>query len=129
MNPKLHISLEVKDLEQSLRFYSTLFDMKTMEPLISGPPFVKALEELGGGHLPTLVIDATGNAKSMSNAFNYIGHTGRMVYVGITPTEVGLPDPLFHTREMTLYAGVAVVMLNLMVDVCYAWLDPRIRYS
>ena len=32
-------------------------------------------------------------------------------------------------QTMTLYAGVAVVMLNLMVDVTYAWLDPRIRYS
>jgi alcohol dehydrogenase len=66
---------------------------------------IKALEDLGGGHLPTLVIDATGNAKSMSNAFNYIGHTGRMVYVGIVPTEVSFSDPLFHSREMTLYAS------------------------
>ena len=32
-------------------------------------------------------------------------------------------------QTMTLYDGVAVVMLNLMVDVTYAWLDPRIRYS
>jgi peptide/nickel transport system permease protein len=30
---------------------------------------------------------------------------------------------------MTLYAGVAVILINLMVDICYAWLDPRIRYS
>ena len=27
MNPKLHVSLEVNDLEQSVRFYSTLFNM------------------------------------------------------------------------------------------------------
>lgn len=32
-------------------------------------------------------------------------------------------------QTMTLYAGVTVVVLNLMVDVSYAWLDPRIRYS
>jgi len=32
-------------------------------------------------------------------------------------------------QTMTLYAGVAVVFMNLAVDVCYAWLDPRIRYS
>lgn len=30
---------------------------------------------------------------------------------------------------MTLYAGVTVVLMNLIVDVSYAWLDPRIRYS
>jgi peptide/nickel transport system permease protein len=32
-------------------------------------------------------------------------------------------------QTMTLYACVTVVVLNLAVDVSYAWLDPRIRYS
>jgi len=32
-------------------------------------------------------------------------------------------------QTMTLYAGATVVLLNLLVDVSYAWLDPRIRYS
>ena len=32
-------------------------------------------------------------------------------------------------QTMTLYAGVAVVSMNLIVDVSYAWLDPRIRYA
>lgn len=32
-------------------------------------------------------------------------------------------------QTMTLYAGVTVVVMNLIVDVSYAWLDPRIRYS
>lgn len=32
-------------------------------------------------------------------------------------------------QTMTLYAGVAVVLMNLFVDVSYAWLDPRIKYS
>jgi peptide/nickel transport system permease protein len=32
-------------------------------------------------------------------------------------------------QTMTLYAGVIVVLINLLVDISYAWLDPRIRYS
>jgi peptide/nickel transport system permease protein len=32
-------------------------------------------------------------------------------------------------QTMTLYAGITVIMLNLLVDISYAWLDPRIRYS
>lgn len=32
-------------------------------------------------------------------------------------------------QTLTLYIGVIVVLLNLTVDVAYAWLDPRIRYS
>ena len=66
---------------------------------------LKRLEEITDGALPTLVIDATGNAKSMSNSFNYVGHTGRLVFVGIVTTEIAFPDPLLHAREMTLYAS------------------------
>ena len=32
-------------------------------------------------------------------------------------------------QTLTLYVGAVVVLMNLMVDVTYAWLDPRIRYS
>lgn len=65
----------------------------------------KALRDLTDGHLPTIVIDATGNAKSMSNALNYVGHTGKLVYVGITTDNVSFPHPLMHRREMTLLAS------------------------
>ncbi|HYM15365.1 MAG TPA: ABC transporter permease [Dehalococcoidia bacterium] len=32
-------------------------------------------------------------------------------------------------QTMALYVGVVVILLNLAVDVSYAWFDPRIRYS
>ncbi len=66
---------------------------------------IRKLEEIGGGMLPTVVIDATGSAKSMSAAFQFVGHTGKLVFVGITTQDVSFADPLFHTREMTLYAS------------------------
>ena len=66
---------------------------------------MKQLEEVTGGDLATLVIDATGNPKAMSNAFNYVAHTGRLVFVGITPESISFPDPLLHSREQTLYAS------------------------
>jgi alcohol dehydrogenase len=65
----------------------------------------KRLRELTDGHLPTIVVDATGNAKSMSNALNYVGHTGKLVFVGITTDNVSFPHPLMHRREMTLLAS------------------------
>src|SRR6478672_8367214 len=37
-----------------------------------------ALMEMAGGTLPTVVIDATGSNKSMGNALNYTGFTGRL---------------------------------------------------
>ena len=52
-----------------------------------------------------VVFDATGSPKSMCNAFNYVAHTGRLVFVGIVVNDIQFPDPLFHRREMTLYAS------------------------
>jgi alcohol dehydrogenase len=57
------------------------------------------------GDLPTVVIDATGSQKSMNNSFQFAGHTGRVVFVGIGTFDVSFPDPLLHARELTLYAS------------------------
>jgi peptide/nickel transport system permease protein len=32
-------------------------------------------------------------------------------------------------QTMTIYIGAIVILMNLLVDVSYAWFDPRIRYS
>jgi alcohol dehydrogenase len=57
------------------------------------------------GELPTVVIDATGSQKSMNGSFQFAGHTGRVVFVGIGTFDVSFPDPLLHARELTLYAS------------------------
>ncbi|MCH7227475.1 zinc-binding alcohol dehydrogenase family protein [Haloferula sp. A504] len=64
------------------------------------------LEALTGGHLADVVIDATGSPKSMSTCFEYAAFTGRVVYVGITTTDLQFPHaPVFHRRELTLLAS------------------------
>jgi alcohol dehydrogenase len=63
------------------------------------------LRELADGHLPTIVVDATGNPNSMSSALQYVEHTGKLVYVGITTQEVHFPHPQLHRPEMTLLAS------------------------
>lgn len=57
------------------------------------------------GDLPTVVIDATGSQKSMNGSFQFAGHAGRIVFVGIGTFDVSFPDPLLHARELTLYAS------------------------
>lgn len=52
-----------------------------------------------------VVFDATGNTRSMCDAFKYVGFTGRMVFVGIVTDDISFADPLFHRREMTLFAS------------------------
>jgi alcohol dehydrogenase len=60
------------------------------------------LRDLTDGHLPDIVIDATGNSGSMSNAFGLIAQAGRLVFVGITTDEVRFRHPVFHRPEGTL---------------------------
>ncbi|MGC1275235.1 MAG: zinc-binding alcohol dehydrogenase family protein [Planctomycetaceae bacterium] len=55
-----------------------------------------------GGDRFAVVIDATGNPASMSNALNFVAHTGTLVYVGITSDDVNFPDPVLHRAEMTI---------------------------
>ena len=61
-----------------------------------------ALAEMTGGDFPTVVMDATGNPKSMGNALNFLAHGGRLVYIGLFIGDFQLNDPEFHKREATL---------------------------
>src|SRR5208283_2290915 len=63
------------------------------------------LRKCFGGDLPTAVIDATGNQQSMTTAFSYPCHGGRLVFVGIFPGALTFNDPDFHRRELTLLAS------------------------
>ncbi|MCA9118569.1 MAG: zinc-binding alcohol dehydrogenase family protein [Planctomycetaceae bacterium] len=54
------------------------------------------------GDMYAVVTDATGNNRSMSNALNYVAHTGSLVYVGITTAEVSFEHPKLHRPEMTI---------------------------
>ncbi|MGV3773799.1 MAG: zinc-binding alcohol dehydrogenase family protein [Verrucomicrobiales bacterium] len=63
------------------------------------------LKTVTDGRLAQVVIDATGSNKSMSNALNYVGFSGKLVFVGITTQEVSFGHPLMHRREMTLLAS------------------------
>jgi alcohol dehydrogenase len=60
------------------------------------------MQEFTGGELYPIVLDATGNAKVMSHALNYVAHAGTLVFVGITTQELSFPHKLMHAREMTL---------------------------
>jgi alcohol dehydrogenase len=58
------------------------------------------------GAMAQVVIDATGNHKSMSQALHYVSFAGRLVYVGITQQEIAFPHAtLMHRRELTLLAS------------------------
>lgn len=63
------------------------------------------LREIGNGDLPSVIIDATGNPKSMASTFELAAHGCRIVFVGLFQGELAFNDPNFHKRELTLMAS------------------------
>jgi 2-desacetyl-2-hydroxyethyl bacteriochlorophyllide A dehydrogenase len=57
------------------------------------------------GELPSIVIDASGNAASMRAAFTLIANGGTLVFVGLVVDDLTFNDPDFHRRETTLLAS------------------------
>ena len=86
--------------EQRLKFCRDV--MGAHHTLLLTENLEKDLRDLTEGHLPEVVIDATGSAASMSNAFGLVAPGGRLVYVGITTDEVKFKHPIFHRPEGTL---------------------------
>ena len=82
----------VMDLnEQRLRFVRE--KMGVSETILSRGVLdedVKTFTDLTGGKLGNVVVDATGSARSMNVAYNFVGFAGRLVWVGITQDELAL---------------------------------------
>ncbi len=67
---------------------------------------IENLESMTQGQRADVVIDATGNSKSMVRAMEFAAFAGRIVYVGITQQNLEFAHaPLFHRREITLMAS------------------------
>ncbi len=73
---------------------------------------------LVGLQLPIIV----GGAVIMENIFNLPG-LGRLMLLALTDRDYPV------VSGINLFFGTAVLMLNLVVDLTYAYLDPRIRYQ
>ncbi len=67
---------------------------------------LKKIDELTNGQRADLVIDATGNNRSMARAMEFAAFAGRVVYVGITQQNLEFPHaPFLHRRELTILAS------------------------
>lgn len=65
-----------------------------------------ALSNLTNGQMADVVVDATGNARSMARAMEFAAHGARIVFVGITQQPLEFHHaPVLHRRELTLMAS------------------------
>ena len=65
---------------------------------------VEQLKAITSNEMPTVVFDATGNVKSMENAFSYVASGGKLVFVGLVQDNITFHDPEFHRKEITLFS-------------------------
>jgi len=63
-----------------------------------------------------------GNAILTESVFNIPG-VGRLLYTSITRSD------LTTIQGITLFGAFFIVIFNLLVDIAYAYLDPRVRYQ
>jgi 2-desacetyl-2-hydroxyethyl bacteriochlorophyllide A dehydrogenase len=99
----LVIDLTPSRLEACRNLYPAVI---TLDPeLPSERPFFDQVSKLTDGDLADVVVDATGNLGSMGGSLAYAGQGGRVVYVGLAQGDVTFNDPLFHRREITLFAS------------------------
>ena len=63
---------------------------------------VEQLKTMLDGDLPTVVMDATGSARSMQNSLSYMAHSGKLTFVGLVQGETMFNDSLMHAKETTL---------------------------
>ncbi|TSJ43745.1 zinc-binding alcohol dehydrogenase family protein [Mucilaginibacter corticis] len=66
---------------------------------------VARLQEITGGDMPTVIIDATGSQKAINNAFQYMAHGARFVLIGLQKGDISFSHPEFHKREATLMSS------------------------
>ena len=85
-----------------LAFCREAYDVSNLIVFSGDGSELDQMRKITDGELYPLVIDATGNATSMSQALNYVAHAGTLVYVGITTQEITFPHRLLHAREMTI---------------------------
>ena len=102
-----------------------------------GEPLSQLLE-IHHGELPTVVFDCTGNPQSMMNAFCYVAHGGKLIFVGLFVGDVTFNDPSFHSHEMTLISSrnatglefrrVLRMMESGVID-AGRWVTHHVHYS
>jgi alcohol dehydrogenase len=89
-------------VESRLDFCRRIYGIQQTIPFHGDGSELSLAREITGGDFYKIVVDATGNNRSMGAALQYVAHTGSLVYVGITTDEVSFPHPALHRREAAI---------------------------
>ena len=88
-----------------LQFCSDHYGIENTIVAVDADSDFRKVEHASSGEFFPVVVDATGNAQSMSAAIRYLSPGGKLVYVGISTQNIEFPHPIFHKPEATLLAS------------------------
>ena len=91
--------------EARLDFVRRTYGIEHTIPVNGSGNEAALVRQITNGDRFSLVIDATGNAESMSTAFAHVAQSGTIVYVGLTTSEIHFAQPVMHRPEVTLKAS------------------------
>lgn len=63
------------------------------------------IEQCTGGHLAQCVIDTTGSHRLMTESVRFAAFGGRIVFAGLTNSELSFSHPFVHRRELSLLSS------------------------
>lgn len=87
--------------EQRLQFCKQNLNIKhTLNPATEN--ILEKLRDITNGDMANVVIDATGNQKTINNALQYLAHGGKIILIGLQKDELIFSHPEFHKREAAL---------------------------
>ena len=64
-----------------------------------------AIRELTHGRMAEVVIEASGDARAIRNAIDYVSFAGRIALVGWPKNEIPLPTALFTKKELSIFGS------------------------
>ena len=96
-------NLTMLDLSQSRLDFSR--DVMGTDSILGGEGVEERVRDASAGDGFDVVVDATGHAGAMSKALEFVAHSGRLVYVGITTDVVQFEHRTLHAPETTLLAS------------------------
>ncbi|SFV32918.1 hypothetical protein SAMN05660895_1497 [Thermoflavifilum thermophilum] len=98
--------LAVADLQaQRLSFLQKLSFPQTPLPILLSQKPLDQICDAFDCKKPTVIFDATGNARSMEQCFSYAAQGASIIYVGLCQQHLSFSDPVFHQKELTLFAS------------------------
>jgi 2-desacetyl-2-hydroxyethyl bacteriochlorophyllide A dehydrogenase len=96
------IAIDISD--NRLQFCKDKLGIKyTINPLPGNAP--EKVNEITGGDMASIVIDATGNLNAINGGINYLAHGGTFVLIGLQKEAFSFSHPEFHKRETTLMSS------------------------